>query len=214
MRTNKRTFAPALIVPDTVLAPLDVISIFGRTARLEIDLGCGDGSFLVALAEEDPATNFLGVERLAGRVRSACRKIGARGLTNAKIVREDIQHAVQQFFAPGSVDVFHLMFPDPWPKRRHFSRRTLSESFLRAVRRALQPGGELRIATDHADYFAAMQETLPQVEGFESLALEHSLGVPMSTFEKHYRNHGMKIHRLALRKTSGRRNETASQRSR
>ncbi len=212
MRTNRRTFAPALIVPKTILAPLEVSSIFGRTARLEVDLGCGDGSFLVALAEQDLTTNFLGVECLPGRVRSACRKIGAGGLTNAKIVREDIQHAVRQFFVPGSVDVFYLLFPDPWPKRRHFNRRTVNEGFLRAVARALQPGGELRIATDHADYFVAMKDPLQQVEGLE--LLEHSLGGPVTTFERHYRSHGVEIHRLALRKVSGRRNETASHRSR
>ena len=179
---------------------------------MEVDLGCGDGAFLVALAEQDPATNFLGVERLVGRVRSASRKIGARCLTNARILQADILHSVQHFFAPESVDVFHLLFSDPWPKRRHHYRRVVSESFLRAAARALKTGGELRIATDSADYFAAMRETIDQVGSF-AIATEHSLGAPLSTFEKHYRNHGLEIHRLLLRKVSDRRNETASQRS-
>ncbi|MDQ6912131.1 MAG: tRNA (guanosine(46)-N7)-methyltransferase TrmB [Verrucomicrobiota bacterium] len=213
MRVNKRTFAPALIVPESVLAPLDLVSIFGRKARIEVDLGCGDGGFLVALAEQDPTANFLGVERLVGRVRSASRKIGARCLTNARIVQLDILDAVQQLFSPGSVEVFHLMFSDPWPKRRHYHRRVVSENFLRGVARALKTGGELRIATDHADYFAAMRETLEQIEGFEPLTIEHSLGAPLSTFEKHYRNHGVEIHRLTLRRVSGRRNKIVFHRS-
>jgi tRNA (guanine-N7-)-methyltransferase len=213
VRTNKRTFAPALIVPESILAPLDLVSIFGRSARIEVDLGCGDGGFLVALAEQNPTTNFLGVERLVGRVRSASRKIGAGCLTNARIVQADILDAVQQLFVPGSVDVFHLMFSDPWPKRRHHNRRVLNESFLRAAARALKTGGELRMATDHAEYFAAMRESVKQVEGFEPFSIEHSLGLALSTFEKHYRNHGVEIHRLAVRRVSGRRNETVSHRS-
>ncbi len=213
MRVNKRTFAAALIVPESILAPLDLVAIFGRSARIEVDLGCGDGGFLVALAEQDPAANFLGVERLIGRVRSASRKIGARRLTNARVIRADILDAVQQLFAPRSVDVFHLLFSDPWPKRRHHDRRVVNESFLRAVARALKTDGEVRIATDHADYFAAIRETLEQVEDLEPRVIEDSLGSALSTFEKHYRNHGVEIHRLALRRISGRRNETASHRS-
>src|SRR5947209_2656647 len=156
MRTNKRTFAAAQIVPQTILAPLYIEKIFGRNARLEVDLGCGDGSFLAALAQQNRSTDFIGVERMVGRVRSACRKIGASGLTNARIVQADILHAAQHFFAPESVDVFYLFFPDPWPKRRHHNRRVVNQSFLRAIHRALKVRGELRAATDDADYLAAM----------------------------------------------------------
>src|SRR5450755_2116535 len=154
MRVNKRTFAPAIVVPETLLAPIDPLAVFGRTAQFEVDLGCGDGSLLAALAAQNPDTNFLGIEHLIGRVRGASRKIEDRCLTNARILLEDILYSVQQLLPPASVDVFHLMFPDPWPKRRHYDRRIVNESFLRAVARALKPGGELRIATDHAEYFA------------------------------------------------------------
>jgi tRNA (guanine-N7-)-methyltransferase len=205
MRTNQRTFPPAEVRPTTSLAPLDLAEIFGRNASLEVDLGCGDGTFLVALAEQNPAANFLGVERLIGRVRSACRKIGNRRLTNARILQEDILYSVQQMLPPGSVDVFHLMFPDPWPKRRHQNRRILSESFLRAVRRALKPRGELHLATDHAEYFSAMQTAVHETNLLEETESNHSLGFPISSFEKRYRQDGVAIHRLLLRKTSPRR---------
>lgn len=201
MRTNKRTFAAAEIIPRSTLEPIDCAEIFGRNAALEVDLGCGDGSFLAGLAEANPARDFVGVERLAGRVRSACRKIGHCRLTNARVLRHDILHALQQLFAPGSVDIFHLMFPDPWPKSRHQSRRIVSTSFLRAVSRALKFEGELRIATDDEDYFASIAETV-NASTFAICEPQDAVEFPTSTFEQRFRANGTGIHRLVLRKVS------------
>jgi tRNA (guanine-N7-)-methyltransferase len=196
MRTNTRTVPEAEIVPASVLAPIDLACAFGREAPLEVDLGCGDGTFLAALAEQKPDRNLLGVERLIGRVRSVSRKIGDRGLTNARILRSEILHAVQHAFPPRSVDVFYLMFPDPWPKRRHHTRRTFNSSFLRAVARALVRGGILHVATDDSDYFAAMQLVLGN-----SPILRHrqsAAELPSTTFEARFRERGLAIHRFAL----------------
>ncbi len=60
------------LVPANYFAPLDLTTVFARPGRLEVDLGCGDGSFLVAMAQKFPERNYLGIERLFGRVRSAC----------------------------------------------------------------------------------------------------------------------------------------------
>jgi len=204
MRVNKTTFPAAEIVPPSLLEPLDFLSVFGRVAPLEVDLGCGDGNLLAALAQENPERNFLGVERLLGRMRSACRKIGQRELTNARVVRIDILHAVQQLLAPQSVDVFHLMFPDPWPKRRHQNRRVVTPEFLRAIGRALKPESELRITTDQADYFAEMRRLLLDLPGlFLQLAGEFEPGLPASTFGKRFRENGAEIYQLILRKLPG-----------
>src|SRR5471032_629941 len=99
------------IVPASYFAPLDLEAIYGRSAPLEVDLGCGDGSFLVEIAAADPVRDFLGIERLLGRVRSAHRKITHRALTNARVLRVETSYAVQQMLPPGSVTLFHLMFP-------------------------------------------------------------------------------------------------------
>lgn len=196
MRTNTRTVPEAEIVPASVLAPLHMASVFGREAPVEVDLGCGDGTFLAALAEQNPERNFIGVEQLIGRVRTVSRKIGDRGLTNARILRSDILHAVQHSFAPSSVDIFYLLFPDPWPKRRHHIRRTFNASFLRAVARALVRGGVLHVATDDADYFAAMQLVLSESQTLREK--ETAAQLPMTTFEARFRERGLEIHRFAL----------------
>src|SRR3954467_1915860 len=84
------------VVPANCFAPLDPGALFGRTAPLEVDLGCGEGSFLATIAAANPAWNFLGIERQLGRVRSACRKLDQRGLTNARVLAFEILDAVAE----------------------------------------------------------------------------------------------------------------------
>lgn len=178
--------------------------LFPREAPIEVDLGCGDGSFLAGISEQNPARNFLGIDRMIGRVRSACRKIASRGLTNARVVRTDIPHAVQHLLPPGSVDVCHLLFPDPWPKRRHHRRRVMTAEFLQAVGVALVPGGFFRIATDQADYFSAIVRVARETSAFqEFMDSAPDSPLPVTTFEQRFRSAGEEIHRLVLRKVSG-----------
>ncbi len=199
MRTNTRSFLGAEVELESVLAPLDLFSVFGRSAPVEVDFGSGDGSFLVALAERSPERDFLGVEKLPGRFRSGCRRIGARGLSNARILQLEISHAL--YLLPrGSIDVFYLLFPDPWPKRRHQLRRVVTTEFLRAVARALKNNGAFRIKTDQEDYFAAMQRTLRDVPELNAIVEDGEVALPETTFEKRFLQAGAPIYRLELRK--------------
>jgi len=189
------------LVPVNCFAPLDFEEIYGRHAPVEIDLGCGEGSFLAALASKHPDRDFLGIERLVGRVRSACGKIGRSGLKNARVLQFEIFYAVERLLPESSVASFHLMFPDPWPKRRHATRRLVSEKFLASLHRALATNGTVRIATDETDYFRQITRLVSQ----SSLFAVISDAVPataMSKFEKQFALDGVKIHRLALRKVS------------
>src|SRR6267378_194279 len=90
-------------VPKSLTSALEFDKVFSRLAPLEIDLGCGDGAFLAALVQENPAHNFLGIERLLGRVRSVCRKVARLDLKNARILRMESDYAVTHLLAPGSV---------------------------------------------------------------------------------------------------------------
>ena len=183
--------------------PLDLATVFGRVAPLEVDLGCGDGAFLTAMAAENPSRDYLGVERMFGRVRGACKRIARLGLTNARILRVEIPHAVEQLLPAASVDVFHLLFPDPWPKRRHHCRRVFTGDLLRAVARALTPDGTFRVATDDVEYFQEMRRVLRGVEFFAaSTEPPISSPLPGTTFEKRFVERGLEIHRLVLRKVS------------
>lgn len=206
MRRSKRlpaACAAVELIPENYFAPLDLERVFGRNAAVEVDIGCGDGSFLAGLAREKPERNFLGLERLLGRVRSACRKIAQRDLNNARVLRLESSYAIRYLLPLRSIAVFHLMFPDPWPKRRHEPRRIVTPEFLHSIHRALIHDGLLMLATDERDYFADMQNLAQQAGGFAVSAARGAEGTfPQSGFEQRYRNKGVKIHRLVLRKVS------------
>jgi tRNA (guanine-N7-)-methyltransferase len=189
------------LVPADCFAPLDLAAIYGRSNPLEVDLGCGDGAFLTAIALANADTNFLGIERLLGRVRTACRKIERAGLTNVRILRLEISYAVERLLPAGSVSAFHLMFPDPWPKRRHASRRLVTEGFLASMHRALQPDGFVRIATDESEYFRQITQLISRSRRF-AVSPDQPAPAAMSKFEKRFTQDGVAIHRLTLRKVS------------
>jgi tRNA (guanine-N7-)-methyltransferase len=189
------------LVPADCFAPLNLSAIYGRNRALVVDLGCGDGAFLANLAAENPDKNFLGIERLLGRVRTACRKIERTGLTNARIMRFEISYAVERLLPVSSVAAFYVLFPDPWPKRRHAPRRLITETFLLSLHRALRPDGTVRIATDESEYFRQITRLVAQSPHF-SVVDDAPFPAMTSQFEKRFMQAGMAIHRLALRKVS------------
>lgn len=188
------------LVPNDYFAPLRPPEIYGRSAPLEVDLGCGDGTFLAVLAEAFPQRDFLGVERMAGRVDTACRRIARHGLRNARVLLVDTSYAVAKLFLPGSVSAFHLLFPDPWPKRRHQRRRVADDEFVDAIAAALEAGGTFHMATDQPDYFEAVREIAISHHAFTPADIANPF--PETTFEKRFRAQALPIYRMVLRKIS------------
>jgi tRNA (guanine-N7-)-methyltransferase len=203
-----------IIEPASLIDRLDLEKIFGRNAPFHVDLGCGDGSFICALAERLPEKNFLGIERLLGRIRSAARKAATVG--NVRLLRMENSYAVRYLLPAGSVETFYLLFPDPWPKRRHWRRRIVTGEFLRAISQALAENGRVFVATDHLDYFEKIEEiargnadfTVAPPGATDSFDLRfHDGGQaeqvrPATKFEQQFRAQGAAIHWLELRKIS------------
>jgi tRNA (guanine-N7-)-methyltransferase len=205
----------AEIVLDSFVERLDLRKVFGRVAPLQVDLGCGDGSFLFCLAQRHPDKNFLGIERLAYRVETASRQ--ANKVDNMRLLRIETAYAVELLLPPQSVETFYLLFPDPWPKRRHHRRRIINNLFLNSAYRALEPNGLLRIATDHFEYFQQMERlaiTVAEEQTIELDCLKQSSSsrfkianrgdddLPETKFERRFRAAGAPIYRLSLRKIS------------
>jgi len=188
-----------IIESEPLVERLDPAKIFGRNAPLHVDLGCSDGSFLCTLAQRMPEKNFLGIERLLGRIRAAARK--ATPIGNVRLLRMEISYAVRYLLPPGSVEVFYLLFPDPWPKRRHWRRRIVNENFLRAINQALISGGTLHIATDCVDYFEKIKEIARANPDFAAVDFV-DIDLPHTKFERKFRAQGVTIYRLELRKVS------------
>lgn len=130
---------------------------------LEIEIGSGKGTFLLQQGALRPETNYLGIEYArefylyaADRIR---RRVEAAGdLTNVRMLNTDAFEFLRWRVPDACARVIHLYFADPWPKTRHHKRRMVRDEFLRQCRRVLEPGGELRIVTDHAEYWAWMEE--------------------------------------------------------
>lgn len=188
-----------IIEPGSLVDRLDLESIFGRIAPLHVDLGCGDGSFVCALAERLSEKNFLGIERLRGRIRSAARKAAMVG--NVRLLRMENSYAVRYLLPAGSVETFYLLFPDPWPKRRHWQRRTVTGEFLHAISQALAENGRFLIATDHLNYFGKIEEIARANPDF-TVAPLRAADLPLTKFEQQFRAQGAAIHWLELRKVS------------
>ncbi len=168
---------------------------------LEVDLGCGDGSFLIGMAQEFPERDFLGVERLLGRVKKVCKKITRRELENARVLRLESRYTVEWLLPEASVSRLHLLCPDPWPKLRHHRRRLVQLDFLEAVRKALVPGGEFLFMTDHEEYFHWAVEKVEAFGKFEILEwTEDSFFYPKTDFQVQWEAEGKSMWRLRGRK--------------
>jgi tRNA (guanine-N7-)-methyltransferase len=177
---------PVLARLTSVLEPLDLAVLFGREAPVEVDLGCGDGGFLLRYAPRHPERNFLGVERLLGRIRKLDRKAPRLGLTNLRALRVDAAYLVRYLLRPGTVAAFHIYFPDPWPKKRHRGRRLINAAFAGALHRALGPGGTVYLRTDDADYFAQMLEVFTSEPGWAPAATPPGLLSVRTDFEEEF----------------------------
>ncbi len=168
---------------------------------LEVDLGCGDGRFLMEMAEHHPERDFLGVERLLGRVRKVCRKVTRRKLENARVLRLESRYVVEWLLPEASVSRLHVMCPDPWPKVRHHRRRLLQVEFLEAVRRVLVPGGEFLFMTDHEEYFEWAVAKVEEYGRFERLVWEEdSFFHPKTDFQIQWEAEGKRMWRLRCRR--------------
>jgi len=192
-------FSVKHLVSGLHLARLDLAQFFGRSASLHVDLGCGDGSFVCELAQQFPEKNFLGIERLTKRAEKVRRK--AEQIDNVRVLRADTLFAVGFLLPENSVETFYLLFPDPWPKRRHQQRRIFTREFLDAIAVALEEQGLLRVATDRLEYFRQI-EWLSRTDSKFEIVDRDEVVLPATKFERIFREQSLPIYRLTLRKTS------------
>ena len=124
----------------------------------ELEIGSGKGTFLVQQSVHQPGTNFLGIEYAHEFYAYAADRVRRNQLENVRMLHADAGEFLRWRVPTGIVRVLHLYFPDPWPKARHHKRRMVQDGFMAQVHRVLEPKGELRVVTDHADYWAWMEE--------------------------------------------------------
>jgi tRNA (guanine-N7-)-methyltransferase len=184
----------------SIVERVDLAALFLKAQPLEIELGCGDASFLVAYAKLHPERNFIGVERLLGRLRKLDRQGRRAGLTNLRGVRVESAYFLEYLLPPHSASVLHVYFPDPWPKKRHHKNRLVNGRFPALVRAALVPGGVVYLRTDDEDYFGQMTEVFGASAEFQKVETSSELAMLPTDFEKEFFAQGIKTLRVAYRK--------------
>ena len=133
---------------------------FGNRNPVEMEIGCGKGKFLLDRALENPGTNFIGIDRIIKWMRRRKDRVEREAVPNIRFMRAEARVFLNEAVPPESVSIFHVYFPDPWPKRRHQTRRVMTADFLRLLHSRLARGGLLEVATDHEDYYEAMKKTV------------------------------------------------------
>jgi tRNA (guanine-N7-)-methyltransferase len=141
-------------------AVLDLAALFGRPGPCTLEIGFGNGEHLAARAQAEPARNFLGVEVHRPGIGRLLRAAAAAELDNLLIINHDAVEVLQQQIAPGALDQVQILFPDPWPKKRHHKRRLIQTDFALLAASRLRPGGQLHLATDWAPYAEHMRLVL------------------------------------------------------
>lgn len=141
---------------------------FGRSGPLLVEIGFGNGEFLLDLAARRPQANLVGLEISQPSLRKTQRKIRSGNVHNVLIVHGRADQALWTLFAPETISGAYINFPDPWPKAGHENRRLINDHFLSLLASRMHPQATLDIATDVAAYGHDIAEQLNSCSHFES----------------------------------------------
>ena len=220
-------------LPDEILTNpeagwIDASALFAQPDQpLEIEIGSGKGTFILEQAQAQPDVNFLGIEWAREFYAYTADRIRRRGLENVRMLNADATEFLHWRCSSEMTRIIHLYFSDPWPKSRHHKKRVLQDQFLADAWRILVPGGQIRIVTDHDDYWQWMEQHFarwtspdswkllagspPANEAnhgpfiqlpFERLETAGEGELVGSNFERKYEREGRPFHACVLRKCS------------
>lgn len=146
---------------------LDWHALFGRRAPVILDLGCGNGRFMLGSAVWRPDHDHLGIDILPVVIRYATRRANQRGLANIRFAVKDAQTFVERLVAPASVAEIHCYHPQPFYNPAEVHRRLITPEFLGLVHRALVPGGQFFVQSDNPGYWRYVRQVVPFFFDFE-----------------------------------------------
>jgi tRNA (guanine-N7-)-methyltransferase len=148
------TLLPKLAIDVSATAPDDLSALFVQEVdAVRLEIGFGGGEHLIAEARRLPSTGFIGIEPFVNGMAKALSRIAADRLANIRLYHGDATDLLA-WIPDATISCVDLLYPDPWPKRRHWKRRFVQDTSLKEIARVLQDKGEFRFATDWADYAA------------------------------------------------------------
>ena len=165
------TLLPKLALDLDHAAPPDLCTLFDgagqiRPQQVRLESGFGGGEHLIAEAERNPETGFIGIEPFINGMAKALAAIDDHDLTNIRLHHGDATD-VMAWLPDASLTRFDLLYPDPWPKRRHWKRRFVQQNSIAQIARVVRSGGEFRFVTDWPDYAAWTLRHLARAPDFE-----------------------------------------------
>lgn len=185
-------------------SPPDWAQVFGSNGPLELEIGCGAGGFALEHARRNPSIRSVAFEWRKKYAREVAFRAEKHGLSHLKVIEGDARIEVPKLFAPGSLSVIHLQFPDPWWKRAHQKRAILQPEFTRFLLTLLKPGGRFDFRTDVEDVGVRGLKVL------EEAGFHNPLGAGVfhpydpeeapSTRERRYLASGQMVYRARLMK--------------
>jgi tRNA (guanine-N7-)-methyltransferase len=192
---------------DTGGEPLDPQAVFQRSAPLTVEIGFGNGDNLLALAAAHPERNYLGIEVHRPGIGRLLLALKTQSLTHVRVLCRDAVEVLEQQLAPDCIDELLILFPDPWPKKRHHKRRLVQAGFVALAASRLAPGGVLRLATDWEPYAQEMLATLQASPELQNLSPEGGFMPrheerPVTRFERRGERLGHGVWDLAFRRAT------------
>ncbi|HXX02973.1 MAG TPA: tRNA (guanosine(46)-N7)-methyltransferase TrmB [Xanthobacteraceae bacterium] len=161
------TLLPRLALDLSKPAPGELAALFAPpVAVVQLEIGFGGGENMIAQAAAHPSTGFLGVEPFVNGMAKALAAIATTGLQNIRLHFDDAV-GLMAWLPGASLSRIELIHPDPWPKRRHWKRRFVQDTTIAQFARILRRGGEVRFATDVADYAAWTLQRFTRSADFE-----------------------------------------------
>ena len=166
----------------------------------ELDLGCGTGSFTVALAASYPDRHILCADVMLGRLRKVVRRSSRENVTNLEVLRVEARHLIGIMLPDASLDRIHLLCPDPWPKNRHRGHRLLCCDFTTQLHRVLKKNAVFHFSSDDENYCDAVNRVM-ESSGLFTLDMDALKDVAhiRSDFENRWLSEGKMVHHRAWR---------------
>jgi tRNA (guanine-N7-)-methyltransferase len=163
-----------------------------------VEIGFGNGLFLLRQAERNPEVNLIGIELSWGWVQHLAKRLNEARLAHVRLIHGEAQVAMQYLFSSNSISELFINFPDPWPKKRHHSRRLIQTGLVELLHDRLAPSGQVTIATDHPDYAtwiaAHLERQTALKPRFSTTAVEELTGRIATKYEQRARGANLPIY--------------------
>lgn len=180
--------------------PVDLPALFGRTAPVVLEIGCGDGAATATMAAADPARDVLAVDVHTPGLAALLRRLDGDRTANVRVAEGDAHVVLSRMLGPGTLDEVRLWFPDPWPKTRHRKRRLVTPAFADLLADRLRPGGRVRVATDDAGYAGQVLDAVRRCPLLHGGTVSRPADRPVTRFERRAITAGRPVVDVAARR--------------